>query len=67
MTYITESAAIELYNEVLDDGGDITIGLRTYQPSAVLAAVDPIAYHCGLADFLDAAELSTKQSECTPA
>ena len=41
----------EQYDELLDEQGDIKIGLLTYSPSDVLKAVDPIAYRVGLADY----------------
>lgn len=43
----------EMYREYLDDTGAITILGMDYYPSDVLRDVDPIAYRCGLSDYLD--------------
>jgi chromosome segregation ATPase len=43
----------ELFNEALDEQGDIKIGNLTYSPSHVLKQVDPTAYRCGLIDYTD--------------
>lgn len=52
---ITESEALEMYDEMLDDCNDtIIIGTLQYYPSTVLKEVDPIAYDCGFADYVDA-------------
>ena len=43
----------EAYDELIDCGPDVIIGNMSYAPSRVLKLVDPIAYQCGLNDWLD--------------
>tara|TARA_R110000751_G_scaffold245206_1_gene345226 strand:- start:14 stop:241 length:228 start_codon:yes stop_codon:yes gene_type:complete len=44
----------EMYDEMIDDcSEEVKIGNMTYSPSRVLKEVDPIAYRCGLNDYLD--------------
>jgi len=40
-----------LYNEALDEQGEVNICGMSYSQSHVLKEVDPIAYRCGLNDF----------------
>ena len=42
----------EAYDEVLDEGGEVNIGGFAYDPSFVLKKVDPMAYRCGLVDYV---------------
>ena len=61
MTIITETEAERLYNDALDDiYGTITIGSLSYQPSRTLKEIDPIAYRCGLADYIDSLDMEIK-------
>lgn len=55
---IDEDKARDLYDEALDEQGEVSIGTLTYQPSQVLKAVDPIAYRVGFSDWLDANEMT---------
>tara|TARA_R100001082_G_C4234642_1_gene104720 strand:- start:98 stop:325 length:228 start_codon:yes stop_codon:yes gene_type:complete len=42
------------YNNMIDDCSPmVRIGNLEYMPSEVLKRVDPIAYRCGLNDYLD--------------
>jgi hypothetical protein len=44
----------DAYDEWLDEvSGDVKIGSLTYSASAVLKAVDEIAYNCGYSDYVD--------------
>ena len=65
MKYVTEKRAEELYDEYLDEVNPVVeiCGMK-YCPSRVLEEVDPIAYNCGLADFLDSEGLTTKFVHC---
>ena len=46
------------FDESLDESiPEIEIGCLTYSPSHVLKNVDPIAYRCGLNDFLDSLDV----------
>ena len=51
--YIYDDYACELYDDYLDEQGEINICGLTYSPSEVLKEVDPIAYRCGYNDFCD--------------
>lgn len=48
--YTTMSEAIEAYDDMLDDVYGEPMG---YAASRILREVDPIAYRCGLLDWLD--------------
>ena len=46
------------FDESLDDSiPEIEIGCLTYSPSHVLKNVDPVAYRCGLNDFIDSLDV----------
>lgn len=47
------NAIIEYYDEMLDEQGEIEIGIYKFLPSQVLKMCDPVAYHQGLLDFED--------------
>ena len=51
--YIRDEYAPELYDDYLNEQGEINICGLTYSPSEVLKEVDPIAYRCGYNDFCD--------------
>ena len=47
------------FDDMLDDSiPEIEIGRLTYSPSYVLKNVDPVAYRCGLNDFVDSFDAS---------
>lgn len=50
---LTEQELDDLYNEALDESGDVPVAGYKYLPSQVLKAVDPIAYRTGKSDFAD--------------
>lgn len=54
MTTLTHDQAADMYIEMLDESGPVTIAGLEYLPSAILSAVDPIAYRCGFVDYMDA-------------
>lgn len=57
MAEISETEAYARYEDMLDEvHGDVELGDLVYSPSAVLKAVDPIAYRCGFTDFVDSLE-----------
>lgn len=41
------------YDEVLDEGGAVVVGGCEFLPSRILRELDPIAYRCGLNDYVD--------------
>lgn len=51
--YIEDFLDEDMYDDSLDEMGDVEIGSLSYRPSTVLKAVDPIAYRCGYDDWLD--------------
>ena len=64
MEFIEEYEATERYNDMIDECNPIvSIFGMEYLPSRVWEDIDPIAYNCGLADYLDANGLTTDESE----
>lgn len=51
--YDTDELA-DLYDDMLDDYGTVTIDGNAYIPSEILKAVDPIAYRVGMSDYVSA-------------
>lgn len=48
----------EMYDDMLDGCyGPVHIGTLEYSASYVLEEVDPIAYRCGMVDYMDSLEL----------
>ena len=52
---------VEQYEEMLNEQGDICIGYLRYSPSHVLKEVDPVAYDCGLNDYIDSLDLEPEE------
>lgn len=46
----------EQYKEAIDSEGPVTVAGITFDPSRILQEMDPIAYRCGLADYVDSCE-----------
>ena len=60
-----EDAATDRYEEMLDECYEtFRIGRMEYRPSYVLKQVDPIAYHCGLTDYIDSIPLRDWPEYC---
>lgn len=59
-TYITESEAEELFDEMLDDCYPELFGLL---PSRILKECDPIQYNCAFTDWLDSSDYTTDEPE----
>lgn len=55
---IDEDKAKEMYDEALDEQGEVKVGTLTFYPSQILKECDPIAYRVGFSDWLDANELT---------
>lgn len=49
----TWNDAVDQYEEWLDADGDVLIAGISFSPSYILQELDPIAYRCGLFDFID--------------
>jgi hypothetical protein len=49
-----DERGMEAYDEFLDEGGPIKIGVIQLRPSEVLKKMDPIAYNVGLHDYMSA-------------
>lgn len=54
MGKITEQDLEDMFDDFLDEQGEIEVAGSTLSPSRILKACDPIAYRCGLADYADA-------------
>ena len=64
MQYITEWDASARYRDFIDDNNPVVmIGGIAFTPSRVLEELDPTAFYCGLADYLDAVGMTTDESE----
>jgi hypothetical protein len=50
---ITETEALEQYDEMLDMEGPIQVAGMGFYPSAILKEMDRIAYNVGFSDFVD--------------
>lgn len=55
---------IDDYDEVLDEGGAVMVGGCEFLPSRILRELDPIAYRCGLNDYVDSIDLSDDADYC---
>lgn len=53
MIEVDNDIIAQMYDESLDEYGDVNIGGLTYDASSVLQSVDPIAYRCGYSDYCD--------------
>ena len=50
------------FDDMLDESiPEIEIGTLTYSPSHVLKNVDPVAYRCGLNDFVDGMDIEDSE------
>ena len=59
MKYIEESLALIQYENFLDDAYPVEIAGMQFCASRILEELDPIAFNCGLADWLDGEGLTT--------
>ena len=65
MKYIDEDTATQMFNDLIDEiSQPIVILGMTYCPSRVLHEIDPVAYDCELANWLDGEELTTEPDPC---
>lgn len=53
-TFLTEDEAISLYDEMIDEGGPVTVAGIDFVASRALRLLDPIAYRVGFSDYADA-------------
>lgn len=53
MSRITEQKLVEMFNEFLDEGEEVTVLGFTFLPSEVLKNTDPIAYRTEMANYAD--------------
>lgn len=47
----------EQYREFLNEFGEVQIGNLRFEPARVVEELDPIAYRCGLNDFVDGLDI----------
>lgn len=52
------------YDDLLDEGGAVMVGGCEFLPSRILRELDPIAYRCGLNDYVDGIDLSDDANYC---
>ena len=52
------------YDDVLDEGGAVVVGGCKFFPSRILRELDPIAYRCGLNDYIDNIDPSDDANYC---
>lgn len=43
----------DFYDDLLDEQGEVEIGIYKFRPSQILKNCDPVAYDQGLLDFAD--------------
>jgi hypothetical protein len=53
---ITENTLKEMYEELLDAEGEVSVAGMKFLPSIILMECDPIAYRTGLNDYADSLE-----------
>lgn len=64
MQYVEEYKALNMYRDYLDEVNDVVVVCgMSYNPSRVLEELDPIAFNCGFADWCDAEDITTDESE----
>jgi predicted nuclease with TOPRIM domain len=54
---LDESNYEEQYRDMLNEDGDVYIGGISFEPARILEEVDPIAYNCGLSDYVSSISL----------
>jgi hypothetical protein len=52
-TFLTEDEAIDLYDNMIDEGGPVIVSGMEFVASHALKLLDPIAYRTGFSDFAD--------------
>jgi hypothetical protein len=58
MITMTEQAALQAYDEMLDEVyGDVFVASYSYNTSYLLKEVDPIAYRVGFSDWQDSEDV----------
>lgn len=55
---------VEKYDDLLDEDGAVMVGGCEFFPSRILSELDPIAYRCGLNDYVDGLDLSDDENYC---
>lgn len=50
---LKEAQAYEMYDEALDETGEVEVGYLHFMPSQIVKELDPIAYRTGFSDFVD--------------
>lgn len=52
-TFITEDEALKMFDDMIDEGGPVTVMGINFTPSRVLTDLDPIAYREGFNQYVD--------------
>ena len=50
--YVKQDEFDETYDDMLDTDGPVTVGGLEFWPSRILKELDPVAYGCGLTDYI---------------
>ncbi len=58
---LDESDYEDSYIEMLDCEGTVSAGGLTFSPSRILSELDPIAYSCGLSDYVGTMDLTESE------
>jgi transcription initiation factor IIE alpha subunit len=51
----------ESYCEAMDEQGEISISGLTFAPSRIVKELDPVAYRCGLVDYVDSIDVDESE------
>lgn len=44
----------QLFRDSIDEEGDVRVGCLTFQRSRIVEELDPVAFRCGMNDYVDA-------------
>jgi len=58
---LEEGDYIEEYDDLIDECGLVYIGGVSFLPSQILCKLDPVAYNCGLSDYIESIDLTESE------
>lgn len=61
--FTTISESVAAYDDMLNEGGPVSIAGMDFDPAHALEELDPIAYKCGWLDYMDALGIDTDDLE----
>lgn len=53
ITKIPVEEAMDMYDDLLDEGADVMVYGYYFEKSRILKELDPIAYQCGFLDYIE--------------